>query len=219
MRRTPKLAAAALVAAAALTLTACGGDSGSDGANGPAASVSGTQSKPVVTLDEPMEKPDLVLKDSDGKKYDLIEETKGRPTLIYFGYTHCPDACPAVMGNIDVARKQLPKAEQKKLRIVFVTTDPDRDTPKRLKSWLNGFGGDIVGLTGDFDTIQGAASAVNVGVSKPVKKKNGDIIVDHGLQVLMASPKDDRIHWLGMKDAGAEDYAHALPKIIKGQNP
>ncbi|POX39645.1 hypothetical protein C3486_17295 [Streptomyces sp. Ru73] len=218
MRRTPKLAAAALVAVAALTLTACGSD-GDGGGDGPAASVSGTQSKPVVTLDQPMEKPDLVLTDSDGKKYDLIKETKGRPTLIYFGYTHCPDACPAVMGNIDVARKQLPKAEQKKLRIVFVTTDPERDTPKRLKSWLTGFGADIVGLTGDFDTIQGAASSVNVGVSKPVKKKNGDVVVDHGLQVLMASPKDDKIHWLGMKDAGAEDYAHALPKIIKGQNP
>ncbi|MER7397339.1 SCO family protein [Streptomyces sp. NPDC000151] len=218
MRRTPKLAAAALVAVAALTLTACGSDSGGD-EGAPAASVSGAQSKPIVTLDDAMEKPDLVLTDTDGKKYDLIKETKGRPTLIYFGYTHCPDACPAVMGNIDVARKQLPEAEQKKLRIVFVTTDPKRDTPERLKSWLNGFGADIVGLTGDFATIQGAASSVNVGISKPEKKKNGDILVDHGLQVLLASPKDDRIHWLGMKDAGAEDYAHALPKIIKGQNP
>lgn len=219
MRRTPKLAAAALTAVAALTLTACGAGDGSSGDAAPAASVSGTQSKPIVTLDQAMEKPDLVLTDTDGKKYDLIERTEGRPTLIYFGYTNCPDACPAVMGNIDVARKQLSKEEQKELRIVFVTTDPERDTPKRLKEWLHGFGADIVGLTGDFATIQGGASSVNVGISEPVKKKNGDIVSDHGLQVLMASPKDDKIHWLGMKDAGAEDYTAALPKIIKGENP
>ncbi|MFE0374106.1 SCO family protein [Streptomyces inhibens] len=212
-RRT--LLASALTAAAALSLTACGNDDGK-----PAAVVSGaTTSKPIVTLDSPLEKPDLVLTDSNGTKYDLLEKTKGHPTLIYFGYTHCPDVCPLTMANIAVAVKQLPKAEQKDLRVVFVTSDPERDTPAALKKWLGGINKDFTGLTGTFDTIQAGARSVNIGIEKPVKKKNGDVVSTHGAQVLLSSPKDDKIHWMGMQEATSDNYTKALPKIIKGQNP
>ncbi|MFE5737458.1 SCO family protein [Streptomyces celluloflavus] len=211
-RRT--MFAAALAATAALTLTACGSDG-----DKPAAEVSGTTSKPIVTLDSPMEKPDLVLTDSDGKKYDLLEKTKGHPTLIYFGYTHCPDVCPLTMANIAVAVKQLPKAEQDDLRVLFVTSDPERDTAPVLKKWLGGINKEFTGLTGDFNTIQAGARSVNIGIEKPVKKKNGDVVSTHGAQVLLTSAKDDRVHWIGMQDATSDNYTAALPKIIKGQNP
>ncbi|MFI9078091.1 SCO family protein [Streptomyces sioyaensis] len=213
-RRT--LLASALTAAAALSLTACNGDD----QNKPAAEVSGgTATKPIVTLDSPMAKPDLVLTDTSGKKYDLLEQTKGHPTLIYFGYTNCPDVCPLTMANIAVAVKQLPKAEQKDLRVVFVTSDPERDTPAALKKWLGGINKDFTGLTGKFDTIQAGARSVNIGIEKPVKKKNGDVVSTHGAQVLLSSPKDDKIHWIGMQEATSDNYTKALPKIIKGQNP
>ncbi|MEU9499125.1 SCO family protein [Streptomyces sp. NPDC048196] len=216
MRRRALLASA-VAAVTALGLTAC--DQGSD-RDQPAAQVSGgTAAKPLVTLDTPMEKPDLVLTDSQGAKYDLLEKTKGHPTLIYFGYTHCPDVCPLTMANIAVAVKQLPKAEQKDLRVVFVTSDPERDTPAALKKWLGGINKDFIGLTGRFDTIQAGARSVNIGIEKPVKKKNGDVVSTHGAQVLLSSPKDDKIHWLGMQEATADNYTTALPKIIKGQNP
>ncbi|WP_407287238.1 SCO family protein [Streptomyces sp. BP-8] len=212
-RRT--LLASALAATAALSLTACGGDE-----NKPAATVSGgTTAKPIVTLDNPLEKPDLVLTGTDGKKYDLLARTKGHPTLIYFGYTNCPDVCPLTMSNIAVAVKQLPKAEQKDLRVVFVTSDPERDTPAALKKWLAGINKDFVGLSGAFDTIQAGARSVNIGIEKPVKKKNGDVVSTHGAQVLLSSPKDDKIHWMGMQEATSDNYTAALPKIIKGQNP
>ncbi|MFB6439646.1 SCO family protein [Streptomyces sp. NPDC056411] len=216
MRRRTLLTSAALAAAAALSLTACdGGD-----ANKPVAEVSGgTAAKPIVTLDNPLPKPDLVLTDSDGKKYDLTERTKGHPTLIYFGYTNCPDVCPLTMANIAVAVKQLPKAEQKDLRVVFVTSDPERDTPAALKKWLGGINKDFVGLTGSFDAIQSGARSVNIGIEKPVKKKNGDVVSTHGAQVLLSSPKDDKIHWMGMQEATSGNYTAAIPKIIKGQNP
>src|SRR4051794_19011387 len=103
-RRT--LLASALAVTAALSLAACGNDG-----DQPAADVSGaTSPKPIVTLDSPMEKPDLELTGTDGKKYDLLEKTKSHPTLIYFGYTNCPDVCPLTMANLAVAVKQLPKA-------------------------------------------------------------------------------------------------------------
>ncbi|KWT58805.1 hypothetical protein ADL21_27270 [Streptomyces albus subsp. albus] len=215
--RSRNLIAATVALASALTLAACDGGGDSDK---PAASVSGgTRSQPIVTLDQPMEKPDLVLTDTEGEKYDLIEKTKGHPTLIYFGYTHCPDVCPLTMNNIDVAMRQLPKAEQDDLRVVFVTSDPERDTPAALKKWLGGINKKFTGLTGSFDTIQAGARSVNIGIEKPVKKKNGDVVSTHGAQVLLSSPKDDKIHWMGMQDAGVDHYSKALPKIIKGQNP
>lgn len=213
MRRTTLLASA-LTAAAALSLTACGGDDSK-----PAAMVSGgTSAKSIITLDSPMAKPDLVLTDTHGAKYDLLEKTKGHPTLIYFGYTNCPDVCPLTMANIAVAVKQLPKAEQKDLRVVFVTSDPERDTSATLKTWLGGINKDFTGLTGKFDTIQAGARSVNIGIEKPVKK-NGDVVSTHGAQVLLTSPKDDKVHWMAMQKATSDDYTKALPKIIKGQNP
>ncbi|MFD9813108.1 SCO family protein [Streptomyces sp. NPDC059080] len=214
--RGKTLIAAVLTAAAALTLTACGPD---DGGDKPVASVSGATAKPIVTLDDPIEKPDLTLTDSDGKPYDLLAKTKGHPTLIYFGYTNCPDVCPLTMANIAVAVKQLPKAEQDDLRVLFITSDPERDTPQALKKWLGGINKNFTGLTGKFADIQRGARDVSIGIDKPVVKKNGDVISTHGAQVLMASPKDDRIHWMGMQDATADNYTSALPKLIKGQNP
>ena len=135
MRKKTSLAAA-LVAAAALTLTACGsgGDSGKSARRRGLRRAGAARPRPSSTSRST--KPDLVLTDTHGKKYDLREETKGKPTLIYFGYTHCPDVCPLTMSNIAIAKKQLPKAEQDKLRVVFVTTDPERDTPAALGKWL-----------------------------------------------------------------------------------
>src|SRR5690606_22912958 len=102
--RKKTFAAAALLAAASLTLSACGsGDSGD-----PVAVVSeeaGSQ-KAATVLDKPFEKPDLVLTDTQGKPYDFRAATAGRPTLVYFGYTHCPDVCPLTMNNLAVAKKQ-----------------------------------------------------------------------------------------------------------------
>ncbi|MGY0060103.1 SCO family protein [Streptomyces sp. LZ34] len=219
--RTKSLSAA-LVTAAALTLTACGSDSsGSGDRSEKAAEVSGgTKPGQAIVLDQPKAKPDLVLTDTDGKKYDLLKETKGKPTLIYFGYTYCPDVCPVVLSNIGIAEKKLPKAERDKLQVVFVTTDPGRDTPKRMRSWLDGQGGqDFVGLTGDFDTIQAAARPLGILVDKPKKEKDGSITVNHGAQVIGFSPKDDKNHWLYTTDTTADQYVKDLPKIIKGQNP
>ncbi|MEU5267850.1 SCO family protein [Streptomyces hygroscopicus] len=216
-----KILATALVATAALTLTACGGSDGGGTGDKAAAEVKGGQ-KPghAFVLDAAKAKPDLVLTDTDGKKYDLLKETKGRPTLLFFGYTHCPDVCPLTMSNLGIAEKKLSKAEREKLRVVFVTTDPARDTPKRIRSWLDAQGGtDFVGLTGGFDTIEAAARSLGIYVEKPKKEKDGSVTVSHGAEVIGFSPKDDKGHWLYTTDASADRYAKDLPKIIEGRNP
>ncbi|MDH6625047.1 protein SCO1/2 [Streptomyces sp. LBL] len=216
--RKKTFAAAALLAAATLTLSACG--SGDDSGS-PVSVVSeeAGSDKAATVLDQPFEKPDLVLTDTQGKKYDLRQETKGSPTLVYFGYTHCPDVCPLTMNNIAVAKKQLPKAEQEKLRVVFVTTDPGRDTPAELGKWLKGIDSRFVGLTGDFSTIQAGARTLGISIEPTHKDKNGKLVSVHGTQVVAFSPKTDAGYLLYGEDATVDDYTKDLPKIIKGENP
>jgi protein SCO1 len=213
-------AAAAAVAALTLILAACGGTDGAGGGPGAAPLVSvETTPKAATVLDTPFEKPDMILTDTHGAKYDLVKRTEGRPTLLFFGYTHCPDVCPTTMSDIAIAKSRLSKAEQDALVVVFVTTDPERDTPRRLREWLDAQDKSFVGLTGDFATIQAGARQLGVDVEKPVKEKDGSITVTHGAQVIAYSPKDDKAHALYLSGTTSEQFAADLPKIIKGQTP
>ncbi|NKI42335.1 SCO family protein [Streptomyces physcomitrii] len=220
MRKHTLLAAA--LSAAALTLTACGG--GGDG-DEPVAEVSAESGpeKAATVLDKPFTKPDLVLTDTEGEKYDLRERTKGKPTLLYFGYTHCPDVCPLTMNNIAVAKqalkKKLPKAERDRLQVVFVTTDPGRDTPKELGSWLDQVDAGFTGLTGDFATIQAGARQLGISIEPSYKDKKGKVVSMHGTQVVAFSPKTDAGYVLYGEQATVDDYTADLPKLLKGATP
>ena len=216
MRNTVRTAAA--VAVLALSLAACGTSGDGSSSSAPAA-VIGASQKPAIDLDTPYAKPDLVLTDSQGKKYDLVKETAGHPTLLYFGYTHCPDVCPTTMSDLAIAKSRLSKADQAALRVVFITTDPERDTPKRLAAWLGSMDTSFIGLTGDFSEIQAGARALGVDVEKPVKKKDGTVSVTHGAQVIAFSPKDNKAHAVYLQGTTSAQYAHDLPEIIKGQTP
>ena len=217
--RKKTFAAAALLAVASLTLSAGGSGSGDSGDPIAVVSEEAGAQKAGTVLDNPFEKPDLVLTDTNGEEYDLREQTAGRPTLIYFGYTHCPDVCPLTMNNLAVAKKQLPREQQDELRIVFVTTDPERDTSAALGKWLKGIDSQVVGLTGDFDTIQAGARTLGISIDPPRKDDNGKTVSDHGTQVVAFSPKTDGGYVLYGEDATVEDYTKDLPKLVKGENP
>lgn len=214
-------AAGALLVAAVLALSACGTG---DDATTSVAEVSDTGPRKAATvLDQPFTKPDLVLTDTNGKSYDLRKETEGKPTLIYFGYTNCPDVCPLTMNNLAVAKKEvakkLSKSELGNLRLVFVTTDPERDTPAELGKWLKGIDSEIVGLTGDFDKIQAGALKLGISINPPTKDENGKTVSEHGTQVIAFSPKTDGGYVLYDEDATVQDYEKDLPKLVKGENP
>ncbi|MFJ7987808.1 SCO family protein [Streptomyces sp. NPDC096351] len=224
-RRTPLIVAAvAIVAAIGITAAVVGGGGGTTSANGSGsvAVVSGGDdtTRAATVLDRPFTKPGLVLTDTKGQKYDLRERTKGKPTLVYFGYTHCPDVCPLTMSNIAIAKKQLPKADQDKLQVVFVTTDPERDTPAELGKWLPAAGDpSFTGLTGAFSTIQAGAREIGIGIDPPKKGKDGKVVSMHGAQVIAFSPTTDQGYVLYGEDTSVDDYAKDLPKLIKGENP
>ncbi|MER6329028.1 SCO family protein [Streptomyces sp. NPDC001034] len=217
--RKKTFAAAALLAAATLTLSACGGQKAD---RSPVSSLSqdSGSSGPATVLDQPWDKPGLVLTDTHGRKYDLRKETQGHPTLLYFGYTHCPDICPATMSNIAVAaQKSLTPAQRDDLRVVFVTTDPGRDTPAALGSWLKGIDPRFIGLTGDFKAVQAGARSVGITVEPTTKDKHGKLVSVHGTQVIAFSPKTNAGYVLYGEDATVDDYIKDLPKLVEGARP
>ncbi|MGW7341717.1 SCO family protein [Streptomyces sp. NPDC054854] len=216
--RTTRVTVAALAVATALALTACGGEKAEN--TGSVTQITGEKKAGAATvLDRPFEKPELVLTDTTGRPWNLREQTKGKPTLIYFGYTKCPDVCPLTMSNIAVAKKALPKADQDNLRVVFVTTDPERDTPESLGSWLKAQDPSFIGLTGDFATIQAAARSLGIGIEAAKKEANGDVVSMHGAQVIAFSPKTDEGYALYGEGTTVDDYTKDMPKLVKGLNP
>ncbi|MFD7508799.1 SCO family protein [Streptomyces sp. NPDC059853] len=209
----------AVALAAALALTACGGDTSADGGDS-LADVSGEQDPTRGTvLDTPFAKPAITLTDTEGEPYDLVAETAGHATLLYFGYTNCPDVCPLTMSNIGNATAGLTQEQRDDLRVVFITSDPERDTPESLGPWLRAQGEDFIGLTGDFDTIQEAARSLGIHIDAPTQDEDGTWISTHGSQVLAFLPTDDKAHVIYMEGVTQDTFAADLPGLIEGRTP
>jgi protein SCO1 len=107
-------------------------------------------------------RPSFVLRDLSGARYDFRAETAGRPTLVYFGYTDCPDECPTAMADIAAALRDTDPAVRDQVQVVFVTTDPARDTPAVLRPWLARFSTRTVGLVGTQAEVDAAQEAVGI---------------------------------------------------------
>lgn len=162
------------LAALAVTVSACGGTpmSGSD--------LQG------VTMAEPTPKPDFTLTDTQGNPYHFAEETAGKVTLLYFGYTHCPDICPVHLAQIAETFDQIPQLADS-IETVFVTVDPARDTPTVIRDFLDNFDARFVGLTGTEAELKTAQEAV--GVPPAVKEGDGDdYTIQHAGQVFAWGP-------------------------------
>jgi protein SCO1/2 len=106
----------------------------------------------------------------------------GRPYLVFFGYTHCPDFCPTALFDISTAFKAM--GSDKKIAALFITVDPERDTPELMKSYLGSFDSRIIGLTADKEKTEAIAKAFKVYVKK-VPGENGDYTVDHTAAVYL----------------------------------
>ncbi len=164
------------------------------------------------TLDTPaFHKPEFTLTDDTGHPYDFDQRTKGQLTLLYFGYTHCPDFCPITMDTISGALADLP---DKPVTVVFVTTDPSRDTPAVLHKWLGNFSGSFVGLTGTPAQLAAAQKAAGVSVAIADKPdKDGNYQVGHAASVLAYTP-DGLQHLSYPFGTTQSDWVHDIPQIL-----
>ena len=144
-----------------LLATACSGASAKPRQAAGQRAFHGVETDPAPT------RPSFVLTDLSGARYDFAARTRGRPTYLYFGYTHCPDECPTAMADIAVALRKASAADRAKAVVVFVTTDPKRDSPAVLRQWLDQFSPDFVGLLGTDAEIAAAERAAGVAVAAP----------------------------------------------------
>jgi protein SCO1/2 len=224
VRKRITLASAAIAGLLFAGATGCGSDDGAKD-NGSPVKIQTQQSKYRGTeLGTPFAKPDLTLTDTSGQPYNLKERTAGKVTLLYFGYTHCPDACPTTMADLARALTKLSPEDRAQINVVFVTTDPERDTLAATREWLDAFDKSFVGLRGDFPVVQAAAKTVGVAIDPPVVKPDGSVVSTHGTQTIAFSPDDKaRVVYLasvGVNPDGtaagitADDFAHDLPLLI-----
>ncbi|OTB04664.1 hypothetical protein M426DRAFT_320530 [Hypoxylon sp. CI-4A] len=137
------------------------------------------------------------LVDQEGRPFSSAE-LRGRYSLVYFGFTHCPDICPEELDKMarmfDLVEEQSPN----QLTPVFITCDPARDDPKVLKSYLNEFHPRFVGLTGTYDQIKDVCKAYRVYFSTPKDVKPGqDYLVDHSIYFYLMDPEGDFVEALG----------------------
>ena len=119
----------------------------------------------------------LELPDVDGKPRTLAD-WQGKVTVVFFGYTHCPDVCPTTMAELSTIRKQL-GAEGDRLQSVFVTIDPERDTPELLKAYVGNFGPGFTALRGTPEQTAAAAKEFKVFYAKVAGREAGSYTMDH----------------------------------------
>ncbi|WP_066065735.1 SCO family protein [Frankia sp. EI5c] len=158
-------------------------------------------------------RPSFTLVDTAGASFEFATVTAGRPTLLFFGFTNCPDVCPTTMADIAAARSLVPPRVADAVRTVFVTTDPARDTPAVLRRWLDQFDSGLIGLTGDLAGIDAAQRAVGVPLAvRPPAPAGSAYSVAHASQVA-GYGTDDRLRVLYFANATVADYAADLPEL------
>lgn len=136
---------------------------------------------PAVTIGGPFH-----LIDGGGHKVSDTDY-RGRFMLVYFGYTHCPDACPTTLNDLSSAIDKLPAADRVRLVPLFITVDPERDTPDTLGEYAHAFGAEFVGLTGSQAEIASAEAAYHV-YAKKHPLKHGDYAMDHSSIIYVMAP-------------------------------
>jgi protein SCO1/2 len=206
-----------LILAIALVLsTALTGCASAGGAQ-PSPSASGlndqTGSGPFqgLGLDPARPRPSFTLTDQAGKSFDFSARTSGHPTLLFFGYTQCPDICPATMADISVALHTVPVSLQKQTYVVFVTTDIKNDTGTVLAKWLANFSTGVhakfIGLRGTQAQINAAQAAAHVFLAEDGGRT-------HSAQVLLFGSDDyARVSFVWNNNGEQKQIAHDLPLV------
>jgi protein SCO1/2 len=213
-----RAAGAALAVLAVLSAAGCG-SSGSGGSTGASSTASAVRSElndhtdstyQGLGLTPPQPRPQFTLTDTAGRKFRFGAETAGKPTLLFFGYTTCPDVCPTTLADIANGLRQVPAEIRKQTQVVFVTTDVKRDTAAVLKSYLAKFDPGLpnrfIGLRGTQSEIDAAQVAAHVTLAE-------DEGQTHSSQVLLYGTDDyARVAFLQSNNEAAQ-VAHDLPLV------
>ncbi|MFI5625802.1 SCO family protein [Nocardioides sp. NPDC051685] len=144
-------------------LTGCGA---AGTGQAPASAMTGQQHTPYQLSD-------TALTDTEGRPFSLAEDADKPLTLVFYGYTSCPDECPLVMSSLTAALTRLDTADRDKVEVVFITTDPARDSQKVLRKYLDRYGKDFIGLTGDLKDIVTLAESMRLYIGEADRLPSG----------------------------------------------
>ena len=200
-----------LLAVVALLVAGCGSGSGDREA------VSGLQGGDNhgyhgTYLDTPYVVPSLALPDTAGKPYELAT-APATLKVVFFGYTKCPDICQVVMSTIASAVNRLPADQRARVQVVFVTTDPGRDTGTVLRDYLDHLDPQFVGLTGGLPRIIELAKPLKVFIEKGKRLPSGGYDVTHTTQVFGVTGDRAQLAW--NQDTSPSEMAADIIKLLK----
>lgn len=167
---------------------------------------------------DPVPKPDFTLSDTSGDAFSFVNDTEGFVTLLFFGFTNCPDICPVHLANVGAVLQKLPPPIASQVRVVFVTTDPERDTPEVLRNWLNNFSSDFVGLTGPLDEVNAVQQAIGLPSARRETRPDGGYGMAHSAQIL-AFTTDNLAHVSYAFGTRQTDWAQDLPRLVQEGPP
>jgi len=147
----------------------------------------------------------------DGNGQTVSNQTlKGRPFLVYFGYTHCPDVCPTELAHIS---EVLDKMGKKSIPALFITVDPDRDTPKIMQDYVSSFNPAIIGLSGTPQAVAATEKTFRVFARKGEKQPDGDYSMDHSSVVYLMDKNGAFVEAFNLERPPA-DAAKELEKYL-----
>ncbi len=157
---------------------------------------------------------ELVLTDPDGRRRSLAE-FKGQVAVVFFGFTHCPDVCPTTMAELALVKRQL-GADGQRLQAVFVTVDPERDTPELLKAYVTNFDPGFVALRGTPEETAAVAKHFKVFYAKVPGKTEGSYTVDHTAGSYVFDPQG-RVRLFTRHGTGADALLHDIRILLDGR--
>ena len=155
----------------------------------------------------------LALTDHHGRPVTL-ETFKGKAVVLFFGYTHCPDVCPTTLSDMAQALKLLPADAAEKVQVLFVSLDPQRDTPEVLKLYVPYFHPDFLGLYGTPEQVTEAAREFRIVYRKHVEAGAEDYLIDHSAGSYLLD-REGRLRVYLPFNSTPEDIAHDLALVLQ----
>ena len=169
----------------------------------------------IILLPQSRQLPQVTMTNQDGQPV-VMNELKGKWSLLFFGYTFCPDICPTTLAQLRQIKSELPKEVQDKLQIVLVSVDPHRDTPQQLKQYLGYFDPQFIGLTPtSVEELQKVANAVSIPFI-PADTSKPNYTVDHSGNLAVIGPDGTQRGFIRAPLNNAKLVAQ-LPVMLKRQ--
>jgi protein SCO1/2 len=143
-----------------------------------------------------------------------FSDTRGKVGMLFFGYARCPDVCPTTMVNFGTVLDLLSESERSKVKALFISVDPARDTPEIIEKYVGFFHSDITGLTGSTEEIKAAASSFQVGFEKESPNELGNYSMSHSTYIFITRPDGGLAGLIG-HNASPEEIVESLRYWIK----